>query len=90
MGSEGVPFLFDSFEVLGSACNLTLIAAEAMVGDEVPTSAPMRFVQNISSGAATLVDTPEGQSLEFRCEPNASAMRVRPLKQMATYKRPTP
>ena len=83
VGSKRVVGYFAS---VAGACQLTLMIADEMVGDEPPADAPVRLVQTVSPDATAVVDTPEGKSLEFGCRQNATAMTVWVLGQMATYK----
>jgi hypothetical protein len=74
------------FEADASECALTLIVADAMIGDDVPKYTPVRLHQSIAPGETSTVDTPEGKSLEVACKPRAAAMTARVLDVVAIYK----
>lgn len=74
------------FETVDRTCKLTLVVAEAIVGDDVPKYAPVRLSQSIPSGiAAKVIDTSEGQSLEVSCASDAASMQARALSEIAGY-----
>jgi hypothetical protein len=56
------------------------------VGDEVPASSAARLLQSVAANGTARVDTAEGESLELACQPGATAMTVRLLTQVASYK----
>jgi hypothetical protein len=66
-------------------CRLTVLIADAMKGDEVPTDAPIRFDVAVDGGKDARVDTAEGKSLQFACAPDSQAMIVDEIEQVATY-----
>ena len=66
-------------------CKLTLIVADAMTGDELPTDTPVRFEAAIEAGKGAYFDTAEGKALHFACAASALAMDVREVKQVAGY-----
>ncbi len=74
------------FEADAGECALTLMVADAMIGDDVPKYSPVRLNQTIAPGETATVDTPEGKSLQVVCKPRASAMTARVLDVLATYK----
>jgi hypothetical protein len=69
----------------GGQCKLTLIVAERMTDDAVPTDTPVRFEATIDAGNDTRVDTPEGKGLQFECKPGSLAMSVIEVEQLAGY-----
>ena len=69
----------------GGRCMLTLVVADQMRGDEVPTDTPVRFEVAIDAGKEARFDTAEGKSLQFACAAGTQAMRVTEIKQVATY-----
>lgn len=69
-------------------CNLTLMVAEAMTGDEVPSDTAARFEVKIDAGKTERLDTAEGKSLDFACTANAQAMSVEVVDQVADYSPP--
>ena len=69
-------------------CNLTLMVAEAMNGDEVPSDTAARFEIAIDAGKTTRLDTAEGKSLDFACTANAQAMSVKVVDQIADNSAP--
>ena len=64
-------------------CNLTLMVAEAMNGDEVPSDTAARFEIAIDAGKTTRLDTAEGKSLDFACTADAQAMSVKAVDKVA-------
>lgn len=64
-------------------CKLTLIVADAMQGDAVPTDAPVRFVVAINEAKDARFDTAEGKSLLFACAHDSAAMTVGEASQVA-------
>jgi hypothetical protein len=66
-------------------CRLTVLIADAMKGDEVPTDAPVRFDVAVDGGKDARLDTAEGKSLQFTCAPDSQAMIVDEIEQVATY-----
>jgi hypothetical protein len=64
-------------------CKLTLIVAQAMTGDEVPTDQPVRFEVAIDGGKNTRLDAAEGHLVDFACAVRAEAMTVTPIEQVA-------
>lgn len=91
MPTHGVSIDVGSKRVVGyfvaknDSCNLTFLMSDKQVDDEVPTSAA-RMQQVIPANTTAHIDTSEGESLELACQPAASAMTVRLLTQVATYK----
>src|SRR3990172_11688765 len=69
-------------------CNLTLMIAEAMNGDEVPSGTAARFRVAVGAGKSTRLDTTEGKSLDFACSANARAMSVNVVDRVAAGSRP--
>lgn len=76
------------FVASSGACDLTLLMSEKMNGDDVPVGTPARLRQTLASNSSSRVETPDGPSLEFACEPGASGMTLRLLKQVAEYNKP--
>lgn len=66
-------------------CKLTLIVANKMQGDEVPTDTPVRFDVAIDAGKDARLDTAEGKSLRFDCVSQAQVLEVTEIQQVATY-----
>jgi len=64
-------------------CNLTLMVAEAMNGDEEPSDTAARFEVKIDAGKTARFDTAEGKSLEFACTADAQAMSVKAVDKVA-------
>lgn len=89
--THGVSIDVGSKRVIGyfvakdNACNLTFLMSDKPVDDVVPTSAA-RMQQVIAANGTARIDTAEGESLELVCQPAASAMTVRLLTQVATFK----
>jgi hypothetical protein len=65
-------------------CKLTLVVADAMQGDAVPTDAPLRFDVAINADRDARFDTAEGKALEFACAHASDAMTVGEVSQVAT------
>jgi len=65
-------------------CKLTLVVADAMQGDAVPTDAPLRFDVAINADRDARFDTAEGKALEFACAHTSDAMTVGEVSQVAT------
>jgi hypothetical protein len=76
------------YEVDADNCALTLMIADAMVGDDVPEYPPVRLHQRVAPGDTAAVDTPEGKSLQLVCKPKAREMTARVLDAVAIYKPP--
>jgi hypothetical protein len=74
------------YEVDAGNCLLTLMIADAIVGDDVPEFAPVRLHQSIAPNDTAAVDTPEGKSLQLVCKPKAREMTARVLDILAIYK----
>lgn len=66
-------------------CKLTLVIADAMKGDAVPTDAPVRFDVAVEGGKDARLDTANGKSLQFACASDSQAMIVDEVEQVATY-----
>jgi hypothetical protein len=66
-------------------CKLTLVVADKMKGDELPSDTPVRFDAAIDAGTEARFDTAEGMSLQFACAAGTQAMLVTEIKQVATY-----
>jgi hypothetical protein len=66
-------------------CKLTVVIANAMLGDAVPTDAPVRFDVAVDGGKDARLDTAEGKRLQFACAPGSQAMIVNEVEQVATY-----
>ena len=64
-------------------CNLTMVMAEIVAGDEVPASAGTRFNVSIEGGKHARIDTAEGKSVEFTCAPGATMVNLRKLDAVA-------
>jgi hypothetical protein len=90
--THGVSIDVGSKRVIGyfvaskDTCNLTFLMSDKQVEDEVPASSAARLQQSIAANGKARVDTAEGESLELACQPGASAMTVRLLTQVASYK----
>ena len=82
VGSKRVASYFVAGE---GVCDLSVMVAERMAGDEIPVSTATRIVQTIPTSKMARLDTGEGKSLEFGCNRGASAMTVRILNQVAAY-----
>ena len=76
------------FQTGNGLCNLTLMVAEAMNGDEVPGDTAARFDVAIGAGTTARLDAAEGKSLEFACTADAQAMSVKALDQFAVNQIP--
>ena len=68
----------------GNSCELTLMLAEVVHGDEVNGLTATRVTVPIEAGKAAHLDTVEGKTLEFRCQGRAQVMSVEASSQ-ATY-----
>jgi hypothetical protein len=66
-------------------CKLTLVVAEAIKGDELPTDTPVRFDVAIDAGKGARLDTAEGKSLQFTCVNGTQAMNVSEVEQFAAF-----
>lgn len=66
-------------------CMLTVVVADQMKGDVVPTDTPVRFHLAIEAGKSAHLDTAEGKSLRFACAPQTEAVLVNEIKQVAAY-----
>jgi hypothetical protein len=69
-------------------CKVTLLVAEALVGDEVPTAPATRFEVAIDPNKTGRVNTAEGATFEFTCNAGAQAMTFRAVDQVV-YAPPT-
>lgn len=92
--SHGVSIDVGSKHVVGyfiadnGTCNLTLLMGDKLAGDDVPASSAARLKQVVAGNSSAVVDTAEGESLELACQPGATAMTVRLLKQVASIAKP--
>lgn len=66
-------------------CKLSLIVANRMQGDEVPTDTPVRFDVAIEAGKDARLDTAEGKSLRFDCATQTQVLKITKIEQVATY-----
>jgi hypothetical protein len=66
-------------------CKLTVVIADAIKGDELPTDTPVRFDVAIDAGKGARLDTAEGKSLQFACAHGTQAMNVTEVTQVAVY-----
>lgn len=64
-------------------CKLTLVVADVLDGDTLPTDTPIRFDAAIDAGKDARFDTAEGKSLHFACAQSSQAMLVREVPQVA-------
>jgi hypothetical protein len=67
-------------------CQLTLVVGDVMRDDDViPTTVSARFRAAVAAGKTVRFDTgtDTGTELQFTCGPDAAAMSVIPLKQVA-------
>ena len=66
-------------------CKLTLVVADAMTDDVLPTDTPVRFDVAVDAGKNARFDTAEGKSLQFDCMRSAQSMTVREITLVAEY-----
>jgi|JRHI01.1.fsa_nt_gi hypothetical protein len=66
-------------------CILTVVVADQMKDDDIPTDTPVRFNLAIEGGKDARLDTAEGTSLRFACAAHAEAMLVNEIDQVAVY-----
>ena len=59
-----------------NACKLTLTLAEVVHDDEVNGLTATRMTVAVEADKAANLDTTEGKSLEFKCQPGAQVMRI--------------
>jgi hypothetical protein len=64
-------------------CKLTLVIADAMQGDAIPTDTPVRFDVAINADKDARFDTAEGKSLQFGCAHTSQTMTVGEASQVA-------
>ena len=65
-------------------CQLTLVVGDTMQDDGIPTTtAPARFRAAVDAGRAARFDTGTGTELQFTCGPEATAMSLVSLQQVA-------
>jgi hypothetical protein len=64
-------------------CKLTLVVADAMQGDAIPTDTPVRFDVAINADKDARFDTAEGKSLQFACAHGGEVMTVGEVSQVA-------
>jgi hypothetical protein len=64
-------------------CKLTLVVADAMQGDAIPTDTPVRFDVAINEDKYARFDTAEGKSLQFACAHGSEVMTVGEVSQVA-------
>jgi len=69
-------------------CKLTLLVADAIKGDVLPTDTPIRFDVAIDAGTDARFDTAEGKSLRFACAQGTQTMLVSEVKQVAVHSAP--
>jgi hypothetical protein len=68
-------------------CKLTLIVANQMRGDEIPTDTPVRFDVAIDAGKSARLDTADSKSLRFDCALQTQVLTITKIEQVATYAR---
>jgi hypothetical protein len=66
-------------------CMLTVVVADQMKSDVIPTDTPVRFNIAIDGGKTARLDTAEGRSLRFACAPQTDAMLVSEIEEVAAY-----
>ncbi|MCB1519965.1 MAG: hypothetical protein KDJ37_05240 [Hyphomicrobiaceae bacterium] len=66
----------------GGLCDLTVLMSDASLHDEIKGAATRVTIPVIPTRSAR-IDTAEGKTLEFKCQPSASAMSVTVLEQVA-------
>lgn len=87
--AQGISFDVGSKRAVGyytaaaGKCNLTLMLSEASEADGYAPQSAARFKVSVNAGSSARVDTADGKSLEFGCEPAAAKMSVRTLEQFA-------
>jgi hypothetical protein len=59
-----------------AVCNLTLMLAEVVHGDEVRRQTAARMTLAVDVGKTAHIDTADGKSLEFKCQAGARAMNI--------------
>jgi hypothetical protein len=59
-----------------NACKLTLTLAEVVHDDEVNGLTATRMTVAVEADKAANLDTAEGKSLEFKCQPGAQMMSI--------------
>jgi hypothetical protein len=59
-----------------NACKLTLTLAEVVHDDEVNGLTATRMTVAVEADKAANLDTTEGKSLEFKCQPGAQVMSI--------------
>ena len=59
-----------------NACKLTLTLAEVVHDDEVNGLTATRMTVAVEADKAANLDTTEGKSLEFKCQPGAKVMSI--------------
>lgn len=64
-------------------CHLTLVVGDEIQEEALPETTSARFRAAVGSGKTARFDTGSGSELEFRCAPDATAMTVTTLKQVA-------
>ena len=65
-------------------CQLTLVVGDEIREDDVlPATVSARFRAAVDAGRTARFDTGSGTELQFTCGPEATAMSVVPLKQVA-------
>lgn len=67
-----------------NVCQLTLVVGDEILDDNiVPVTAAARFRAAVEAGKTARFDTGTGTELQFTCGPEATAMSMMPLKQVA-------
>ena len=66
-------------------CVLTVVVADQMKGDVIPSDTPVRFNIAIDGGKTARLDTAEGRSLRFACAPQTDGMLVSEIEEVAVY-----
>ncbi len=66
----------------GGICNLTVLMSDSNAADEVKGAAT-RITIPVMLAKTARIDTAEGKTIEFRCNPSASAVTVKVLDQVA-------
>ena len=86
---KGISLVLGSKRAIGyytaenGACNLTLMLQEIPVTDEDLKSSAVRVNMTIGAGTSSSLDTAEGPSVAFKCQPGAASLTFETIHRFA-------
>ncbi len=86
---KGISLILGSKRAIGyyiadnGACNLTLMLQEISFAEEDFKPNAARVNMTVGAGTSSSLDTADGPSLAFKCQPNAAAMNIEVINRVA-------